>query len=452
MRLLSYSVGTFDRRQNSRCGARFYIALLALQACITTSPVFAQGEIVKAAPPQGQALPQDTVTLERAIALAARYNEKVSISREELPKSEKLIAAARTEAMPQFRLIGLPGQEIASPLKNNFAYLGIAAQPLTQLYRVGLGEHLAKLQKNEARQTLRLTQQEAINAVKQTYYAIIQRAIAVQSVAEEIKFLQELCNDVEGQVVSGAALDVELLEVKTRLAKAQFEAENLRDLCATSKDELNHLMGRDPRIPFAVVEVAAPDASEVDMSAAESLALKQRPELKAEQIKIQRLVTEKKIILSKYIPDVSVGITSLQSHNLDITLPRNYVSAGLVINYDVWDWKRKIDLADVEKIKANQEKLRLTDTIDLVLVDVRDKCRGVTLSRQRVKVAVLARDTARERLRINSKRFRVGSAVLSDVLEAESSLAAANRQYSDSVLAFWGARAEYQRAIGQDID
>jgi len=414
------------------------------------SQVRAQSDALKARIDQPPS--QSTVTLDRAIALAVHYNYQVNISRDELPKSEKLIAAARTQGLPQVKFLGLPGMEVARPLDGNFFTLGLVAQPLTQLYRVGLSENLAKLERNSARQSVRLSSQEAINAVKQSYYAIIQRTIAVQSVEEQIKFLQELTHIVEEQVVNGAALDVDLLEVKTRLASAQFEAQNLRDLCETSKDELNHLMGRDPRIPLTVAEVAAPDANEVDMSAAEALALKQRPELKEAQIKIQQLLTEKKIILSKYIPDVSVGILSLQSHNLNTTLPQNYVSAGLVINYDVWDWKRKMDLADVEKIKAGQEKLRLSDTIDRVLVDVRDKCRQVTLSRQRVSVAMMTRDAARERLRVNSKRFKVGSALLSDVLEAEAKLAGANRQYSDSVLAFWGARSEYQRAIGQDVE
>jgi outer membrane protein len=433
--------------------ARRYGALLALPACLTfivSGRALAQADVTQLKTSQQQA--PDTVTLDRAIALAARYNQQVSISREELPKSEKQIAAARTKGMPQFTAVAAPGQEVIKPLNGNYFVVGLAAQPLTQLYRVGLTEHLAKLERSSARETVRLTLQEAVNAVKQTYYAIVQRAIAVESVEEQIKFLQELAHIVEQQVVKGAALDVDLLEVNTRLARAQFEAENLRDLWATSKDELNHLMGRDPRIPFNVAEVAAPDTSEVDMAAAEALALKQRPELREERIKIQKIITERKIILSKYIPDVSVGFTDIQSHNFNTTFPKNYLAAGFIASYDVWDWRRKIDLADVEKIKAGQEKLRMTDAIDRVLVDVRDKCRLVALSRQRVKVALMARDTARERLRINSKRFKVGSAVLSDVLEAEASLAGANRQYSDSVLAFWASRAEYQRAVGQDVE
>jgi outer membrane protein len=445
-------VGFFAKSGTLKTMASQHRTLLALLVCLTflmSDRALAQPDVTQLK--ASQPVPTDIVTLDRAIALAARYNQQVSISREEIPKSERQIAAARTRGMPQFTALAAPGQEIVQPLHGNFFVLGLATQPLTQLYRVGLTERLAKLERSSARESVRLTLQDAVNAVKQTYYAIIQRAIAVESVEEQIKFLQELTHIVEEQVVKGAALDVDLLEVKTRLARAQFEAENLRDLWATSKDELNHLMGRDPRIPFSVAEVAAPDTSEVDMAAAEALALKQRPELKAEQIKIQKIITEKKIILSKYIPDVSVGFTDLQSHNLDITLPKNYLSAGFLLNYDVWDWRRKMDLADVEKIKAGQEKLRLSDTIDRVLVDVRDKCRLVTLSRQRVKVALMARDTARERLRINSKRFKVGSAVLSDVLEAEASLAGANRQYSDSVLTFWASRAEYQRAIGQDI-
>ena len=144
-------MGIFARSETPSSTGHRHSLPLALLACLTffvAGPALAQADIVRPLP--SQQMSADTVSLDRAIALAAHYNHQVNISRDEIPKSEKLIAAARTQGMPQLRLLALPGQEVASPLRGNYAVLGLAAQPLTQLYRVGLSERLAKLERRRS--------------------------------------------------------------------------------------------------------------------------------------------------------------------------------------------------------------------------------------------------------------------------------------------------------------
>jgi outer membrane protein TolC len=393
----------------------------------------------------------ETVTLDRAVALACQYNYQLCVSREEIPRTEKLIAAARTEAFPQFRVLALPGQELTDPGKGNLLFFGLASQPLTQLYRVGIGINVERLQRNMARQTVRLRLQQAVNSVKITYYSILEREDAIKSVEEQIKYLTELTHVVEGLVVTGAALDVDLLEVRARSASTQFELEDLRDALATDKDQLNHLMGRDPRIAVSVVAVPSIMQSDEEMSAAESQAIKQRPELQEQQILVRKILQQRKYELSKYIPDISAAFTSIETKNLDITFPRNYLAFGAFVNYDLWDWGKKIDLADADSIQAREERLNLSDLIDRVLIDVRDKCRKMHLARQRLEVATIQREAAKERLRVDTRRLQVGATLLSQVLESQAALAKANLQYSDATLALWSARSELDRAIGRDI-
>ena len=65
-----------------------------------------------------------------------------------------------------------------------------------------------------------------------------------------------------------------------------------------------------------------------------------------------------------------------------------------------------------------------------------------------LRVARLARETAAERLRVTTERYRVESALLRDVLEAQTALARATQEYEQAVGAFWTARADFEQAIG----
>ena len=96
--------------------------------------------------------------------------------------------------------------------------------------------------------------------------------------------------------------------------------------------------------------------------------------------------------------------------------------------------------------------MHLSDLIDQVLVDVRDKCRQLRLAKQRLNVASMRKDTAQERLRVDTRRLKFGATLLSQVLDSEATLANANRQYTDSVLALWSAKSELDRAIGKDFN
>jgi hypothetical protein len=61
------------------------------------------------------------------------------------------------------RVLAFPGQELVSPGQSNFGVIGFVAQPLTQLYRIGLGNRLAALEGNSAREDPRLNLQETAN-------------------------------------------------------------------------------------------------------------------------------------------------------------------------------------------------------------------------------------------------------------------------------------------------
>ena len=89
------------------------------------------------------------------------------------------------------------------------------------------------------------------------------------------------------------------------------------------------------------------------------------------------------------------------------------------------------------------------ETESLVLIDVGDKFRKLQQTRQALVVAQVSQDAAREALRVNTNKYRLTAALLSDVLQSQASLAEANHRYQQAILAYWTARAELEKAIGQ---
>jgi hypothetical protein len=178
------------------------------------------------------------------------------------------------------------------------------------------------------------------------------------------------------------ALKSDSLEVKTRLAKAEYEALDLTNKLATQKEQLNNLLGRDVRRDFRAS--AVPDAADFgfDLSSARRRALDQRPELRAGRLKVKQAEVDRRIKKSEYIPDVSLGFTYLAFRNFGDIIPKNFASLGVVVKWEVFDWGRKKDqLAEKDKTIA-QAKNGLHEAESLVRIDVGDKFRKLQQTRQ----------------------------------------------------------------------
>jgi outer membrane protein TolC len=94
------------------------------------------------------------------------------------------------------------------------------------------------------------------------------------------------------------ALKADSLEVKTRLAKAEYDTLTLRHTLASQQEQLNNLLGLDIRTAFRVNPVADTMPGAQDQTAASARALAQRPELKEAQLKVQLVSTSKGCCLS----------------------------------------------------------------------------------------------------------------------------------------------------------
>jgi outer membrane protein TolC len=415
------------------------------------------------------------LTLDEALALALRENRGVRTATLEVGRVGDRIGAVQARRLPALRL-GAGADYPVIPIDLNFrqgdfgTYPGIGpvpgtdttlstqkmlaavtagiAQPLAQQYRLGLTVDQLGVAQNIAREDLRTQRHAVASEVKRAYYLVLQAQSALGAVQESVRSLRELDRVVEEQVVERKALRADSLDVKTRLAQAESDAFTASNDLATRREQLNHLLGREPNTPFRVSPVAGATLVDADLDAALAQALRQRPELTRADLQVRFADYDLRIKKAEFIPDVDLIARYIHPATSD-RLPQNIALVGIELNWEPWDWGRKSrEAADREKA-MEQAKTTAAEMRSRIIIDVNTRFRKLEESKARLRVANIGLDAARERLQVTSTRYAEGTALLADVLQSQAAVAAANDQYQSAVLGFWTARADFERAVGE---
>ena len=422
----------------------------------------------------------EVLTLDKAIDLALVNNRSAKNARLEIGKADDRTAAARTHLLPIFKVNaavskplttfdttfekGVFGTTPSGPIPNEdtvitsstnptAAIVGQLQQPLSQLHRIKLQIKQQDLASQISRTQLNATEQTLVNEIKRAYYAILQSQGAAQAAEANIKLYRELDRVTGEYVVQQVVLKTELMDVQTRLAKAEYELMSVQNSLLTQKEQFNHLLGRDVRTEFAVSsgdETALAVMRETDLATARERALANRPEIREAKLRIEQSKLDKRIKKSEFLPDVSLTVNYATTFSYSNFVPRSLSGVGVQVEWEVFDWGRK-KREVAEKAKSiDQASNALLDTESEVLMEVNNRFRQMQESRQLLKVAKLAQTQARANVQLVTYKYRLDAVLLKDVLQAQTVLANSDYDYQKALLSFWTAKADFEKAIGED--
>ncbi len=446
-----------------------WISRLCLLLLLTT-PVWAQ-------PPA--AAPRTLLTLEEAVSTALQENRQVKNAALEISKAEHTLAAVRTRRWPIFEVIvaedwllnpqenfnalgalpgllpipipvSIPSTANLTQLRQPTAYMaGLMTQPLSQQYRIGLNINMHGVLRDMAREQLRAKRQAVVNDVKRLYFGILQTQSSLESVEENLRFLRELDRLRGRYLKEQAVLKSETLEVKARLAQAEQDQILLRNQLATQKEQLNDLMARNILMEFRVNPVPEATPLENDLEGARTRALQQRPEVREAKLKTRQAEYDRWIKQAEYIPSISFTASYARSINLS-PLPENLGFAGFMMTWEPFDWGRKRRELAAKTETVAQTKNSSRETESQVLIDVDSKFRNLQASRGQLKASRAAQEAAGEKVKEKLDAFKNDTALLKDLLQAQTHLAQADSEYQKALSGFWTAKAEFEKATGEE--
>jgi outer membrane protein TolC len=421
------------------------------------------------------------LTLDQAIDLALRNNRDARNARLEIEKANDKASVYRTRRLPSFKISSLisqplstfdtkfekgvfgtyegigsvPNEDVTISSSTNTTGLLVAqvTQPITQLRRINLQIKQQELGVEISETQLRAKEQSLVNEVKRAYYAILQTEGAARAAEESVKLYRELDRVTGEYVVQQVALKTDLMDVQTRVAKAEYEVLTLTNALSAQKEQLNNLLGRDVRTDFSVtdaLETAQATMRETDLSNARKRAMDQRPEIREARLRLQQASLDKRAKKSEFVPDVSLTFNQVATFNYSNFLPRSVSGVGIQVEWEVFDWGRKKREVAEKSRTITQADNTLVETESRVVMEVNSKFRTLQETCQLIRIAKLAQTTARANVQIAAYKYRLDAVLLKDVLQAQTSLANADYEYQKALLSFWTAKADFEKAIGED--
>ena len=289
-------------------------------------------------------------------------------------------------------------------------------------------------------------------AVGGAYLQVIAARARVASAKAQLETANALFQQTAQQRSVGllAQIDVNKSEVKMLTQKQRLAS--LENDLAKQKINLARLTGLAPNdryeltddVPFA----EAPVVAEED---AVTQALMQRPDIKAAQAQIRAAERSVAAARAERLPSLSVnadygviGLNPSQSHGT--------FSASGTLRFPIWQGGRTE--GDIEQANAalSQRRAELEDLRSRVESEVRSAFLDLQAATSQVEVSRRNLDVTGETLTLTRQRFDAGITDSVEVSQAQSSVAAAELDFINSVFAHNVAKLSLARAAGGAVE
>jgi outer membrane protein TolC len=431
------------------------------------------GEVAREQP---SSLPE--LTLEQAVEFAVANNSSLKTASLETQRAADDLAANRTRRFANTQILGLGAQLVTKPsvtfpagslgvysatgpIPSTNQKIEIArkpagtldmsiAQPLSTQYQLHLRLKALELGVQATRQDQQKTRLEVVDQVRRAYYTVVEAQSALDSLQASLPYYQESNRLALENRRKETILESDLLNAHTQFLKIQNAISDASDRVASTSEQLNDLMGRDVHMQFRVAPIGDADTDLATPASMEVRALQSRPDVKKAKLHVQQADYDARAKKAEYIPDVSVAFDYYTTANFENVLPSNIGTVGLSLRWEPWDWGRKRKEYEEKRAKEEQAKVGVDATERAVVLEVRNACRQLENARRQLTLSDASERAAQQKLKEVQEKVRREAALSRDLFEAQSDLASADSQQQQALSAFWKARADLRKVIGEE--
>ena len=201
-----------------------------------------------------------------------------------------------------------------------------------------------------------------------------------------------------------------------------------------SRLDLGVLLFPDPRSPYTLVPRPAsqlPAQAEVEAAARTG-----NPELQSALATLQSSTLDLKGARAAYLPDLALNYTyGIDAEQFAINGPGGVRNLGystyVTLDIPVWDWFATQHRVRQAQILRSAAQVALTSTQRILIAQLEEFYNEAVLSSRQLTSLQLTVDTARESLRLTRLRYTAGESTVLEVVDAQSTLTAAELALAD---------------------
>ena len=453
----------------------FTLGALALCARSQTVAPLSLPVAVAQAAAQETSLPE--LTLEQAVEQAVSNNSSLRTASLESRRVGDDLAANRTRRLANTQVTALGAQLVTKPsVMFPAGSLGVygsgplpatnktveiarkptgtvnvsVAQPLSTQYQLHLQLAALGLGLEATREDEKKARLEVVDRVRRAYYSVVEAQSALDSLQSSLPYYEESRRLALENRRRETILDSDLLAADAQLLKLQNAISDAGDRVASAEEQLNDLMGRDIHTQFRVAAMGEKDTDLPTPEAMETRAVEDRPDVKKAKLQVQQADYDARAKKAEYIPDVSLAFDYYTTANFQNVLPSNIGTLGLSLRWEPWDWGRKRKEYLAKRTVEEQARVGVFSTERAVRLEVRNAYRQLENARRQLTLSDANERAARQKLKEVQEQVKREAALNRALYQAQSDLAAADSQNQQALTAFWKARADLKKAIGEE--
>jgi multidrug efflux pump subunit AcrB len=426
-----------------------------------------------------------SITLDQALELAGKQNSIVKMAGDKAKEADARVTQARANYFPvvtnqsaathfnqsEFLTIdkgALGSYGATGPIPNNnvdikvgkqdaFITTTVAAQPITQMFKIHAGVSVAHADAAGAHSDLQQARDEISLNVKTLYYQLLSAQRREHALELRIKAGEQALEEARNGVASGVVLEEKVLEGEAQLAKARHALGSVEDAIDDMSVQFNDLLGLPLNTDFALVEPEeGPSPSTAGISLGitnsvqdlESEALAHNPSLLSARHTFEKSRAGLNAARAEYIPDITGFAQNIHQNGTPL-LPNNTEVVGFRSEWTVSEFGKRIGLVRERHAQVLEARENVQHTESQVRIDIEKGLRKLNRTQDELDAARRQVKAATENLRIAGDQVHSSTANVSTLREAEAQLAEADAQLFDAEKDRVIANAELDRTLGR---
>ncbi|QJB34569.1 TolC family protein [Chitinophaga oryzae] len=424
---------------------------------------------------------QAPLTLQEALKFALNNNQQLSRTKMEEEMGKFKTQEVRSQALPQINGNAnytdnlklaqslLPGTVIGKPDSSVTITFGtqytatVGAELNQQIFNQAVFTGLKAAKAGEEYYTLQTQKstEDVIYNVSGLYYQLLVLQEKIVTVNSNIEKLTQLVNATQSQYENGLAKKIDLDRIKVNLTNYKTQRTQLLNNAATQANNLKRQLGMPLQSSFTIPRASL---KEIETKAAgvlqyDDMNLEERTEFKLIKKQEQLQEFQKKAYLAEYYPTLSLfGRYSYNGMSQQWLFSKNdpanstfwygAAAVGLSVHIPIFDGfgrRSKVSQANVtlRQLAKQKEEIALNLNADYENAKLQVRTNLSTIHTQKENV-----DLANEVYYSTQNNYKLGLASLTDLLNAETSLADAQNSYNEALLQYKMAELDIIKSKG----
>jgi outer membrane protein TolC len=415
------------------------------------------------------------LSLKRAVEVATspEGNARIQLSDEALKQARARSLESRAALLPnvdaafsdQSRTVNLAAQGFSSSLFRSipipdFSFPSFVGPFTTVDARVSASQTVfdfsilrkyqaAKVGISAARSDADATQEDVAAQVARAYLAAVKADADVETAVSNVTLSEAVLKQSENQKEAGTGTGIEITRAKVQLANDRqrlLVAQNARhsahlQLLRVMGLRLDTELELTDRLQYVPVDA-------VTLEAAKAQALKERPDLQAQQERESNARLSASATKMERLPSLAAfGDYGSNGTALNNSLPTRTV--GIQVKVPLFDGGRRDARREESASQYRAETVRTNDLKEQIELDVRLALDGLESADEQVKVSQEGLELANNELTQARRRYDAGVAISVEVTDAQTRLERARDNQTAALYSYNVARLDLAQATGR---